>query len=218
MTRATSTRNKVIIISKLGRLARFGSVRPIFLDGLSYEEFWYLFKNLAFGSADPAEHPRLVHIAEGFAKELHQGGSLVTANALADVLRSNLNAQFWLSILNKCRKVTEKNLIAYGQRPNLLFEQGREVDLTDFVLSPVINPLRVLPCTSSALTKTELPKVAFGELLLDPSVRPKGEFGLLTWESRLPPHTSFIHFVPNCTQDMPQGHSLSGRKRHTVPF
>jgi len=134
------------------------------------------------------------------------------------VLRSNLNAQFWLSILNKCRKVIEKNLIAYGQLPNLLFEQGREVDLTDFVSSPVINPLRVLPCTSSALAKTELPKVAFGELLLDPSVRPKGEFRLLTWESRLPPHTSFIHFVPNCTQDMPQGHSLSGRKRHTVPF
>ncbi|CAD6212310.1 unnamed protein product [Miscanthus lutarioriparius] len=218
VTRATSTRSKVIIISKLGRLARFGSVRPIFLDGLSYEEFWYLFKNLAFGSADPAEHPRLVHIAEGFAEELHQSGSLVTANALADVLRSNLNAQFWLSILNKCRKVIEKNLIAYGQLPNLLFEQGREVDLTDFVSSPVINPLRVLPCTSSALAKTELPKAAFGELLLDPSVRPKGEFRLLTWESRLPPHTSFIHFVPNCTQDMPQGHSLSGRKRHTVPF
>ena len=118
----------------------------------------------------------------------------------------------------------EKNLFAYGQHPNLLFEQGREVDMTEFISSPVISPLRILPCTSRssmtfyALAKTELPKVAFGELLLDPSVRPKGEFGLLTWESRLPPHTSFIHFVPNCTQDMPQGHSLSGRKRHTVPF
>jgi hypothetical protein len=219
LKRTTSTRSKLIIISKLARLARFGSVRPIFLDALSYEELWYLFKNLVFGSVDPVQHPRLVHIAEGIAKELHQSGSLVTANALADVLRSNLNAQVWLSILNKCRKVIEKNLIVYGQRPNLLFEQGREVDLTDFDLSPVINPLRVLPCTSSALAKTELPKVPFGELLLvDPSARPKGEFRLLSWESRLPPYTSFIHFVPNGTQDMPQGHSLSGRKRHTVPF
>jgi hypothetical protein len=219
VTRTASTRSKVIIISKLGTLARFGSVRPIFLDALSYEELWYLFKNLAFGSADPAEHPRLVHIAEGFAKEFHQGGSLVTANAFADVLRSNLNAQFWLSILNKCRKVMETNLFAYGQLPNLLFDQGREVDITDFVSSPAINPIRILPCTTSrALAKTELPKVAFGELLLDPSVRPKGEFRLLTWESRLPPYTSFIHLVPNSTQDLPQGHSLSGRKRHIVPF
>jgi hypothetical protein len=67
--RTNNTRVKVIIISKLGRLARFGSVsvRPIFLDALSYEELWYLFKNLAFGSADPAEHPRLVHIGQGIA-------------------------------------------------------------------------------------------------------------------------------------------------------
>jgi hypothetical protein len=218
LKRTTSTRSKLIIISKLARLARFGSVRPIFLDALSYEELWYLFKNLVFGSADPAQHPRLVHIAEGIAKELHQHGSLVAANALADVLRSNLNAQVWLSILNRCRKVIEKNLFAYGQQPNLLFQEGREVDMTDFVSSPAINPIRILPCTSSALAKTELPKVTFRELLLDPYVRPKGEFRLLSWESRLPPYTSFIHFVPNGTQDMPQGHSLSGRKRHTVPF
>ena len=96
--------------------------------------------------------------------------------------------------------------------------------MTEIISSPVISPLRILACTSrssttfSALAKTELPKVAFGELLLDPSARPKGEFHLLIWESRLPPYTSTIHFVPNCTQDMPQEHSLSGRKRHTVPF
>jgi hypothetical protein len=115
--------------------------------------------------------------------------------------------------------VIEKNLFAYGQQPNLLFQEGREVDMTDFVSSPAINPIRILPCTSSALAKTELPKVTFRELLLDPSVRPKGEFCLLSWESsRLPPYTSFIHFVPNGTQDTPEGHSLSGRKRHTVSF
>lgn len=229
VARAASAGSKVIVIAKHARsVARFGgSARPpIFLGALSYEEFWYLFKNLAFQAADPGEHPRLVHIAEGFAKELHQGGSLVAANALADVLRRNLNAQVWLSILNRCRRVVEKNLCAYGQQPKLLLEQGREVDITEFVVpSPAgIGHLRMIPCTSRGSSKAysrvvnDLPKVAFGELLLDPSVRPKGEFSLLTWKSRLPPYTSFTNFVPNCTADMPQGHSLSGRKRQAVPF
>jgi len=86
---------------------------------------------------------------------------------LADVMRSNLDAQLRLSILNRCRKMIEKNLFAYGQHPNLLFEQGREVDMTEFISSPVISPLRILPCTSRssmtfyALAKTELPKVAY---------------------------------------------------------
>ncbi|KAF7020256.1 hypothetical protein CFC21_033374 [Triticum aestivum] len=56
--------SKVIIISKLQRSARFGSVKPIFLNNLSFEELWYLFKTLAFGSANPEEHPRLVPIAQ----------------------------------------------------------------------------------------------------------------------------------------------------------
>lgn len=215
----TNRRSKVVIISKLERLARFGSVRPIFLNTLPYVELWYLFKVLAFGSADPAEYPRLVQIAEGFAKELHLGGSLVAANALADVLRRNLNAQAWFCILNRCKKVTQKNIFAYGQHPKLLFEQGHEVDLTDFALCPV-SPLRIIPCTSSSSATyapvKELPQVTLEELLLDPSVRPKGEFNLLSWESKLPPYTSFIHFVPNCTEDMPEGTRLSRRKRREL--
>uniref|UniRef100_A0A453A8V3 NB-ARC domain-containing protein n=1 Tax=Aegilops tauschii subsp. strangulata TaxID=200361 RepID=A0A453A8V3_AEGTS len=38
---------------KLQRLARFGSVKPIFLTVLSYDELRYLLKTLVFGSVDP---------------------------------------------------------------------------------------------------------------------------------------------------------------------
>ncbi|KAJ1256489.1 hypothetical protein BS78_K013600 [Paspalum vaginatum] len=62
---------KVIIISTHERFVRFGSVRPVFLNKLSYEELQCLFKTLAFGSADPMEHPGLVQIAEEYAKSLH---------------------------------------------------------------------------------------------------------------------------------------------------
>ncbi|KAF7066628.1 hypothetical protein CFC21_072578 [Triticum aestivum] len=63
--------SKIIIISRLKRLARFGSLKPIFLNILSYNELRYFFKTLVFGSIDPAEHPRLGQIANEFAKVFH---------------------------------------------------------------------------------------------------------------------------------------------------
>ncbi|KAL6905467.1 hypothetical protein ACP4OV_003068 [Aristida adscensionis] len=217
-----SRRSKVIIISKHESLARFGTMNPIILCTLSYEELRYLFKILAFGSANPTEHPRLVQVAEEFSKGLHLGGSLVSANALADVLRRNLNAQVWLCILNRCIRVVERNISTYGEHPKLRFEQGNEIDLRDFGSNPA-SPLRMIRCTSSNSTthapvKKELPTVTIGELLVDPSVRPRGEFNLLSWKSRIPPYTSFVHFIPNCTQEMPEGTTLSGKKRRGVTF
>ncbi|KAL6642514.1 hypothetical protein ACP70R_020695 [Stipagrostis hirtigluma subsp. patula] len=213
--------SKVIIISTLERLVRFGSVKPIFLNNLSYEEFWYLFKILAFGSANTLEHPQLVPIAEEFCKELHLGGSLVAANAFADVLRSNLNAQFWLCILNRCRRVIEKNISIYGEHPKLRFKQGYQVDITDFKLHSA-SPIHIIPCTSSSSTTSvrlekELPKITLRELIVEPAVKPNGDFNLLTWESRIPPYTSFVHFIPHCPL-VPQVTPLSGRKRQGVTF
>ncbi|KAM0897331.1 hypothetical protein ACQ4PT_022636 [Festuca glaucescens] len=201
--------SKVIIIGKLQTLTRLGSVKPIFLNTLPHEEFWYLFKTLAFGSVNPTEHPKLLSIAEEFAKELHTGGSLGVTNSFADVLRNNLSVQFWLGLLNKSKRMIQKNISIYGVHLNILMEQGRQMDITDFAL----HPLRVIPYTANVPMKKDLPQVTLGELLKDPSVRPKGEFSLLSWKSRIPPYTSFVHFVPNCLQDMSEGMPLSGRKR-----
>uniref|UniRef100_M8ANG3 Uncharacterized protein n=1 Tax=Aegilops tauschii TaxID=37682 RepID=M8ANG3_AEGTA len=101
---------KIIIISKLKRLARFGSVKPIFLSLLSDDELRYLFKKLAFGSVDRAEHPWLVQIADEFVKVLqNMEGSIVATNLYADVLRKNLNVQFWRCILDKGRRYANRN-------------------------------------------------------------------------------------------------------------
>nr|AVF19612.1 putative disease resistance RPP13-like protein [Triticum turgidum] len=81
-----SRESKVIIVSKLKRLARLGTVKPIFLSVVSYDELRYLFKALSFGSVEPAEHPRLVQMADEFAKELHSAhGSLLATNAYVNV-------------------------------------------------------------------------------------------------------------------------------------
>ncbi|XP_006661619.1 uncharacterized protein LOC102715051 [Oryza brachyantha] len=212
--------SKLITISRFRRSEKLGTVKPILLDSHSYEEFSYLFKTLAFRSSNPNDHARLVELAGEFAMQFQSRGSLVTANTIADVLSSNLNVSFWLCILNRCRTVAQRNLSLYGDYPKILSEHGRRVDLTNFALSPVA-PLHVIPyvgiCSVNTVEIKDLPRMTFRELLLGSSVRPKGEFSLVIWESRLSPYTSFVHFVPNCAQDMPEDAPLSGRKRRGVP-
>ena len=211
--------SKIIIISKLKRLTRFGSVQPIFLNVLSYDELRYLFKTLAFGSVDPAEHPRLVQIADEFAKRFHgTEGSLVATNAYADVLKRNLDVKFWRCILGKGSKMVRTNLSIYGVHPSTLLEQGHPVDITDDALHPLSMTLGE-PLVNVSI-KEESPSVTFGDLITDPSVRPKGDFTLIAWESRIPPHKSFVHLVTSRAQDTHEGSSstLSGRKRRGVPI
>ncbi|KAF7013041.1 hypothetical protein CFC21_027167 [Triticum aestivum] len=207
---------KIIIVSKLKRLARFRSVKPIFLSILSYDELRYLFKTLAFGSVDPAEHPRLVQIADQFAKVLHNAqASLVTINKVADVLRRNLDAQFWRCILDKGIKMAKRNLSIHGVHPRILIEQGHPVDISHMT-DLASHPLSMTPYTINASIEKQ-PSVTFGELLTDPSVRPKGDFILISWESRIPPHKSFVHFVTSHAQDTHEASAVPGRKRRGVP-
>ncbi|KAF7005634.1 hypothetical protein CFC21_020743 [Triticum aestivum] len=208
--------SRIIIISKLTRLARFGSVQPIFLSVLSYDELRYLFKTLAFGSVDPIEHPQLVQIADVFAKELHtMQGALVATNMYADVLRRNLDVQFWRCILDRGIRYVKRNISIYGVHPSTLLEQGNPVDITDFAL----HPLSMRRYTINASIKEESPSVTLGELLADPSVRPKEDFILISWESRIPPHNTFARFVTSHADDTSEGSALQPRrKRRGVPF
>uniref|UniRef100_J3N0R7 Uncharacterized protein n=1 Tax=Oryza brachyantha TaxID=4533 RepID=J3N0R7_ORYBR len=209
--------SKVITISRFRKSEELGTVKPILLENHSYEELSYLFKTLAFGSANPQDYPHLLQIAEEFAMEMQLRGSLVAANIAADVLRRNLDVKFWLCILNKFITVAEKNLSLYGKNVQLLVQQGHRIDITNLASSPA-TPLHVIPCIgATTVAMNDLPKVTYRELLLDSTVRPKGEFNLVSWESRLPPYTSFVHFVPDCAQDMPEDKPLSGRKRRGVP-
>ncbi|XP_003580948.1 uncharacterized protein LOC100840694 [Brachypodium distachyon] len=205
--------SKIIIVSRITRLSRFGSVKPIFLSVLSYDELRYLFKTLAFGSTDPAQHPQLVQIADEFAKVLHSTqGSLVSTNTFADVLRNNLDIQFWCCILDKGIRMVKRNLSIYGVHPTTLIQQGHPVDITDFAS----HSLSMTRYTINVSIKEELPSVTLGELLTDPSVRPKQDFILISWVSRMAPHNSFAHLVTGHAQDRHEGRALAGRKRRGV--
>ncbi|XP_020168672.1 uncharacterized protein [Aegilops tauschii subsp. strangulata] len=207
--------SKIIIISKLKILGRFGSVKPIFLTVLSNDELRYLFKALAFGSIDPAEHPRLVQVADEFVKVLNNmQGSLIAANSYADVLRKNLNVRFWRCTLDKAIRFLKRNLSIDGVQPSTRLAQGHQVDITDFAL----HPLSMTRYTINVSIKEESPSVTLGGLIVDPSVRPEGDFILTSWESRLPPHKSFVYFATSHAHDTCEGSALLGRKRRGVPI
>ncbi|KAM0827708.1 hypothetical protein ACQ4PT_068011 [Festuca glaucescens] len=107
-----STEIKIIIVSRMECLARYGTVEPIHLSRFQDEEYNYLFKTLAFGSAQAEDHPKLTLLAGEFIKLLR--GSFVGAYSIAYTLRMDLNLQFWLSTLNRFKHVTKNNLTVFG--------------------------------------------------------------------------------------------------------
>lgn len=211
--------SKIIIISRIAKLSRFGTVKPVRLNALSHEEYSYLFKVLAFGGTNPEEQPQLAVIAEDLAVTL--GGSLVTANVCADLMRKNQNAHFWIRILKKYRNVVRKNLSTFGEHPKNLMDQDHPVDITRLAKSssslPSSATLRLMPPhTEVNDSKIELPKVMFGDLIAGSAVLPREEFELVAWESRIPPYKRFVNFATYGDEEppTPQHHTASaGTKR-----
>ncbi|CAM0879186.1 unnamed protein product [Alopecurus aequalis] len=199
-----STEIKVIIVSKIESLARFGTVDSIHLSRLQDEECNYLFKTLAFGSARAEDNPKLTLLAGEFIRLL--GGSFVATYPAAYTLRMNLSLPFWLSTLNTYKKFIKNNVSVYGEH-----QPGYPTDLTDFLPSPAA-PLIIMPGRSEAeVSARKLPKIRITDIIVNPSLRPKGDFDLVTWESRVPPYTEFISHVPSCAQPMPK--KTSRKKR-----
>ncbi|KAK1660992.1 hypothetical protein QYE76_049151 [Lolium multiflorum] len=192
-----STETKIIIVSRMESSARYGTMEPIRLSRLQDEEYNYLFKTLAFGSARAEDNPKLTLLAGEFIKLL--GGSFVGAYSFAYTLRTDLRLQFWLSSLNLLKKPMKKNLSLYGENV-YPFKQRYPIDLTDFLPSTAA-PLHIMPPrTEAEVSERKLPKIRLKDILVNPSLRPMGEFDLVTWESRIPPYTEFCSHVTPCAQ------------------
>ncbi|XP_044974548.1 disease resistance protein RGA2-like isoform X2 [Hordeum vulgare subsp. vulgare] len=196
------------------------------VDDKDWTKFYSFLRRMGKGSKviiiNPSEHPQLVRVAEEFAKIFHPGGSLMAANAFADVLRRNFDVEFWLCLLGKTRGVIQKNLSEHGVDPYQRFEQGHTVDITDFTLHPS-TAIRIANCTNGSNRLTngapmKMETVTLGELLVNPNNRSKGEFILLSWESRIPPYTRFEHIVASSVQDLTEGVNLPGSKKRQVPI
>ncbi|KAF7102491.1 hypothetical protein CFC21_103620 [Triticum aestivum] len=204
----TGAGSKVVILSRLERLARFGTVNLVRINSFSREEYGYLFKVLAFGSSDPADHPRLALIGKELATMME--GSLVHLNVYSSVLRNNLNVQFWSRALKLYRTVMEANLSVFGDRPRALLDRGSTVDITRFsAAAAAATPLRfvLLIGGRGSSGPGELPRMTFGDIIAGSVVLPM-KFELV-WESRLPPYTVISG---TCVAEEPR-HSVSPTRK-----
>ena len=131
-----------------------------------------------------------------------------------------MSAHFWLYKLKGARDSVKKNISCFGAHPQVLFNRGHAVHLIGrYILTPAAPSGIVNSAIGMANVPEEqgLPRIMFGDLIAAAghAVLPKGDFRLISWESRLPPYTSFshlVHAVPSCVHDKPET-SLSGKKR-----
>ncbi|XP_062200528.1 uncharacterized protein LOC133903233 [Phragmites australis] len=204
--------SKIVIISRIAKISRFGTVKHVRLNSLSHEEYSYLFKVLAFGSTNPEEHPQLASVAKDLAATLE--GSLITANVFADMLRKNQNVHFWLSILKRYRNVVENNISVFGEHPKNLMDKDHPIVITRFVSlsssSQSSTTLRLMPPHSKIDdSKRELPKVMFGDLIAGSAVQLE-EFELVAWDSRIPPYKRLVNLAKYCDEEkISQDHTTS---------
>jgi hypothetical protein len=187
---------KIIIVSRMESLTKYGTVEPIHLSSLQDEEYNYLFKTLAFGSARADENPKLTLLAGEFIKLL--GGSFIGAYLFAFILRTDLSLRFWLIMLNLLKNGIKKNSSLHGDVYPI--RQCYPIDLTDFIASPTASLHTMPPRTEAEVSQRKLPKLRINDILVNPSLRPTGDFDLVTWESRIPPYTEFCRYVPSCAQ------------------
>ncbi|KAJ4752026.1 Disease resistance protein RGA2 [Rhynchospora pubera] len=76
---------------------KFDTVEPIELMGFQKEEYWFFFRDHAFGSAKPEHHPKLAIIGREIAKRMQ--GSPLAAKIIGKLLRDKLSAQHWVNVL-----------------------------------------------------------------------------------------------------------------------
>ncbi|CAN6305603.1 unnamed protein product [Urochloa humidicola] len=206
--------SKAIIISRIPNLARFGTVKTVFLNSFTHEEYKYLFKMLAFGTIDEKDYPHLAAVASELAVLLR--GSLITANVIADLLRRSHDFKFWLRMLQRFKgMVVDNNLSMYGEHPKDILDSERPIDITIFN-SSYPSTLRLMPPRverDGDCSDRKLDHVSFGDLLSGSISIPKNHFILVAWESRLPPYTKLVADVV-CHKNKES--SISPRKRRSI--
>jgi hypothetical protein len=172
---------------------------------LHRDEYWYYFKTIAFGSANPDDHH---HLLPSIARKIvtHIDGSFIAANVIARLLQADLSEAFW-------RYVSE---YVHGVRAQDRIREGRPFYLGNHVYGPL---LLCYQCheTAGPLMESELPKIKGADLITRGSTIPReGKLEVLRWQSTIPPYRSYI---ASCeVQDpqqvmMPKEKHLK-RKRH----
>ncbi|XP_062224991.1 uncharacterized protein LOC133923732 [Phragmites australis] len=108
--------SKAILISGMDQVSSLGTTPALRMTRIQKEEYWYFFKVLAFGSANPYDHhPDLASIAKEIATEI--AGYFMITSIVTRVLRSNMNVQFWRRLLGYIRRSIQMHILVFKEDP-----------------------------------------------------------------------------------------------------
>uniref|UniRef100_A0ACD5VYW1 Uncharacterized protein n=1 Tax=Avena sativa TaxID=4498 RepID=A0ACD5VYW1_AVESA len=179
--------SKIIVTSRSEAVQKLGTEHALRLKYLNREAYWHYFKTLAFGSANPEEHPKLVSIAMDICTE--EKGSFIGANIACSLLRANLDARFWCSILHNMREYTEKHRHLFGKHPHDLLQKNRHVYL--WRLAETSKVFVSYGCYQACPAEKDVPRITLQEVLSGRPA-PRGRFEALAWRSQIPPCYSYL--------------------------
>ncbi|KAG2621174.1 hypothetical protein PVAP13_3NG190200, partial [Panicum virgatum] len=185
---ATNGVVRFIICSRSDKIVRFGTTRALKVENLTQEAFWYFFKALAFGSADPREEPRLVSMAMEIAPWLNC--FFIAGNTIARMLRDNLSAKFWRRALTSFREVSQRrySFFIFDAQP-INPSQNRKILIRR--LNGSDEYCSIFNGYQTNSSQVEAPMITLQEVLSGSVVR-RGEFHVLAWRSPIPPYHSYI--------------------------
>uniref|UniRef100_A0ACD5VR85 Uncharacterized protein n=1 Tax=Avena sativa TaxID=4498 RepID=A0ACD5VR85_AVESA len=193
--------SKIIVTSRSEAVQKLGTEHALRLKYLNQEAYWYYFKTLAFGSANPEDHPKLVSIAMDICTE--EKGSFIGANIACSLLRANLDTRFWCSILQNMREYTEKHRHLFGKHPHDLLQKNRHVYL--WRLAETSKVFVSYGCYQACPAQKEVPRITLQEVLSGRPA-PRGRFEALAWRSQIPPCYSYLMSCSVQTPVLPRKH------------
>ncbi|CAD6227042.1 unnamed protein product [Miscanthus lutarioriparius] len=179
--------SKIILTSRSVKVAKLGTTQALTLKPLSNEAYWYFFRTLAFGSADPTlSHPRFINLAMETATALN--GSMTIANAIARMMRDSFDAHFWGKLAAFMRLQFQKNVSRFGEHPYDLISQNKPV-----YFGRMRSEQMICYHQYRHSSQKEVPKITWHEVINGDAKLPAGRFQVLAWSSQIPPYYSYIY-------------------------
>uniref|UniRef100_A0A0E0JND8 Disease resistance N-terminal domain-containing protein n=1 Tax=Oryza punctata TaxID=4537 RepID=A0A0E0JND8_ORYPU len=188
--------SKIIITSRSNKIATFGTTEALQLDFLPEEEFWYFFKTMVFGSTNPEEEPELAAICMEIAALMNR--SFMGTYIIGDILRSNLNPQFWYKFLECFKYYTDMHIRELGEHPSETYKRisGHTCVWTpeNWCVAEATYALTYTLYQASSADLNDQPMVLASDVLVG-NVQLQGKIDVLQWRSKIPPYYCYMaHF------------------------
>eukprot|EP00267_Zea_mays_P053485 XP_020406615.1 uncharacterized protein LOC109945195 [Zea mays] len=197
--------SKIVVTSRLEKIAALGTTEALRLEALSREAYWYVFKSLVFGAADPGDQPKLASLGKQIVELLD--GSFVAGNIVASLMRANMSAGFWLRVLHCLRDYTRKHLLMFGERPSHLRQKGETVKL--WRMARAHDVVTICNVYQLPYTQDDVPDVTVQDLLSGRVTR-EGNFSAVAWRSTIPPCYTYL---VRCTSQTARCSTVKKRPR-----